>query len=170
MPKNLLAPELYDSLPEALHDMVKWAPSGHTARRIAALANLSYSMLMNGLSRVESNSTCRLQLESVEPVVAAAGGEGFVAGFFAAKAGGVFVQLPRVVGGDDARAAVMKAMAELGALCRSFDHAQEQGGPAGPAVTDDELRLFLAQANRLMSSASAAMSACRTVLENSKER
>lgn len=170
MPKNLKDPNFYDELGEALHDLVKFAPSGATARRIAALTSLPYSTLMNGLSRTESNAGCRLPLESLEAIVAAAGGGAFVAGYFAVKAGGVFVRLPEVGAcPDGARARAMETMAELGALCRSFEHATAPDGPGGEAVTDRELRTFQAQANRLMSAAKAMIVACEGALKASQE-
>lgn len=169
MPQNLKAPNFYDDLGEAMHDLVKFAPNGHTARRIAALTSLPYSTLMNGLSRTESNAGCQLKIEFLEPIVSAAGGERFVAEYFAGKAGGVFVPLPEAFGDEaEARRVAMETMAELGALCRSFDHAQDEHGPGGREVRDDELEMFHAQANKLMSKAKAMIVACEGVLEARK--
>ncbi len=170
MPQNLKAPNFYDDLAEALHDLVKFAPNGHTARRIAALASLAYSTLMNGLSRTESNAGCQLRIESLESIIAAAGGERFVAEYFAVKAGGLYVSLPEMIGEpSEARRVAMETMGELGALCRSFEHAQDQHGPGGREVTDDELEMFQAQANKLMSTAKAMIVACEGVLKSRRE-
>ena len=170
MPKNLKDPNFYDNLTEALHDLIKFAPSGHSARRIAALANTPYSTLMNSLSQTDSNAGCKLDADSVEAIVAAAGGEKFMAEYFAGKAGGIFVELPLLVGDEgEARRVAMETMGELGALCRSFDHAQDKASPGGLAVTDDELDLFKAQANKLMSKAKGMSVACMAVLKNRKE-
>lgn len=170
MPKNLKDATFYEEFPEALHDLVKFAPNRNSARRIAALTNTPYSSLMNGLSRTESNAGCRLPLESLESIIAASGGERFVAEYFSIKAGGVYVPLP-VMDGDssEARRIAMETMAELGALCRSFDHAQDKRGPGGKEVTDGEFDKFRAQANRLMSTSQALIVACERVLEEYRE-
>ncbi len=169
MPQNLKAPNFYEDLAEAVHDLVKFSPGGVTARRIAALTSIPYSTLMNGLSGTESNAGCKLPIESLEAIIAAAGGEKFIAEYFAVKAGGVFVELPSMVGDEgEARTVVMETMSELGALCRSFDHAQDKDSDGGKKVTDEELGMFEAQANKLMSKAKGAIVACQRVLERRK--
>lgn len=168
MPQNLKAPNFYDDITEALHDLVKFAPGGNSARRIAALTSLPYSTLMNGLSCAESNAGCRLGIESLEPIISAAGGEQFVAGYFAVKAKGVFVELPHPRDVEDARQAAMGAMIELGALCRSFEHALDKHGPGGDSVTGKEFELFEAQANKLLVAAKTMVVACGVILEQSR--
>lgn len=169
MPKNLKDAEFYEDLNEALHDLVKFAPSRNSARRIAALTTTPYSTLMNGLSRTESNSGCKLPVDSLEAIIAAAGGERFFAQYFAVKAGGVFVDLPEMDGDEsEARRIAMETMGELGALCRSFEHAQDKHGPGGSEVTAEELIMFKSQANKLMSKAKGMIVACEEVLKSHK--
>lgn len=169
MPKNLKDANFYDGFNEALHDLVKFAPNGNSARRIAALTGQPYSTLMNGLSCAESNAGCKLDIGALESLISASGGEQFIARYFAVKAGGVFVELPKLDGDEsEARKVAMETMSELGALCRSFDHAQDKDGPGGEQVTNDELEKFEAQGNKLMSKAKAAIVACRQVLKNRK--
>lgn len=166
MPKNLKDPNFYDDLMQLMHDVVKFAPNGHTARRIAALANQPYSTLMNSLSQAESNAGCKLDAAALEAIIAAAGGEKFVARYFAVKAGGAYVDLPAVPeDAEGARAVAMKAMSELGALCRSFEHALDDAGPSGADVTLDELLMFQAQADKFMAATQTLTMACRRALE-----
>jgi hypothetical protein len=167
---NLKAPNFYDDLISALHDLVKFAPNGNSARRIAALMNQPYSTMMNSLSQVDSNAGCRLDAAALEGIIGAAGGEVFVARYFAGKAGGVYVDLPVCpVDPESARATAMRTMRDLGELCRSFEDALDERGPAGSEVTDFELREFQAHANKLMASTKILSMACRRVLEDRME-
>lgn len=167
MPQNLKDPNYYDDLLSALHDMVKFAPNGVSARRIAALSNMPYSTLMNSLSPVESNAGCRLDAAVVESLAAACGGQKFMAMYWAIKAGGLFVEMPNEPGNaEEARLMAMKAMEEMGGLCRNFEAAIDERGPAGQDVSDDELKEFEAQAYRFMRAVKSMAVSCRMVLES----
>jgi hypothetical protein len=170
MSANLKAPNYYEDLISALHDLVKFAPNGNSARRIAALMNQPYSTMMNSLSQVDSNAGCRMDAAALEGIIGAAGGEVFMARYFAGKAGGIYVDLPVCdLGAEDARKVAMRTMRELGEVCRSFEDALDERGPAGSDVTDGELREFEAQATRLMASTKLLSMACRRVLEDRME-
>ncbi|MBI9080254.1 MAG: hypothetical protein JEY79_11015 [Pseudodesulfovibrio sp.] len=169
MPRNLKDPTQYDTITEIIHDLIKFAPSGNSARRIAALSNMPYSTLMNGLNQSESNAGCRFPVESMDSIVSAAGGESFMARYFAAKAGGLFVQLPKVEGTDACRKQFMASMGELGALVRSFEHARHEDGPGGKAVRPDELEKFEAQAQSALTQLQLAVLACRLELQRAEE-
>lgn len=127
MAKNLKDAEFYEDLAEALHDLVKFAPGGNSARRIAALTSLPYSTLMNGLSGTDSNAGCQLKIESLEPLLAAAGAEKFMARYFSIKAGGVFVELPRIAPDSLVDRASIKVVKEFGELMATYGKALEDG-------------------------------------------
>lgn len=151
------------NLLEVVHRMVLHSDIG--ARNVAERVGKNYYVLLNELNPgndkhklgadllVPLMSNCR----SVEPIH-----------HLAEQMGGVFIKMPEIADSEAARKTSMEAMSELGAMCRSFEHALEQKGPGGDHVTDEELELFDAQAQRMITSAVKMRAACREELERRK--
>lgn len=152
------------TLGDIVHEVVV---DSKESKRLAAMVGKGWNLLLNELN--PDNPRNKAGIELLPPVMDICDGGDRIMHFLASERGGVFMRLPEVKDPDFCRKQFMAAMAELGALVRSFEHALDEGGPRGEKVGPGELRQFEAQAQAAMTGLQMAVAACRMELLQSKE-
>ena len=153
-----------DTLDGFVHEVVL---DSKDSKRLASLLGKSRNLLLNELN--PANDRNKAGLELLLPAMEICDPGDTIMHFLSRQRGGVFLRLSVVEGAQECRRQFMEAMGELGALVRSFEHAQEAGGPAGEKVAGWELEQFEAQAQAALTGLQRAVVACRAELENRKE-
>lgn len=100
----------YPSLTAILHEMVKHAPSGLTARTIADLLGKDYQTLMSELSRQPGH---KLGADLLLPLMDLTGSDAPL-NFLARERGGVFVPVPPNNNAADLAPAILASVKEFG--------------------------------------------------------
>lgn len=152
------------TLGEVVHELVV---DSKESKRLASMVGKGWNLLLNELN--PDNPRNKAGIELLQPVMTICDSDDRIMHFLASERGGVFLRLGAVAGAESCRKQFMAAMAELGALVRSFEHAQDEAGPSGKAVDAGELRKFEEQAQAAMTGLQLAVMACRSELEQGGE-
>ena len=151
-------------LSEIVHDVVI---DSKKSDLLSAMVGKSRNTLLNELN--PENLSNKAGMDLLLPVMEKCDPEDRIMHELARVRGGVFLRLPEMKGADGAMRQFLRAMGELGALARSYEHAVDESGPGGEAVRPDELEKFEAQAQAALTGLQAAVVACRLELSRVRE-